>query len=129
MPTTASLPPFNVQGSLWPEGEAEVESGTIVLWYGTRANIPTGWLVCDGTNGTPDMQGRFPLGGTGDSGGMPYHSVYGLAANVANHKHTLAKEGETEAVNQIEGTADYFNYTDTVLHMPPYRTMHYIMKT
>ncbi len=33
--------------------------GIIVAWSGTVANIPTGWALCDGTNGTPDLRGRF----------------------------------------------------------------------
>lgn len=33
--------------------------GIIVAWSGTVANIPTGWALCDGTKGTPDLRGRF----------------------------------------------------------------------
>jgi microcystin-dependent protein len=36
---------------------ALVPAGTIVMWSG--ANVPNGWVVCDGTNGTPDLRGRF----------------------------------------------------------------------
>ena len=34
--------------------------GTIVLWTGN--NPPTNWVICDGTNGTPDLRGRVPVG-------------------------------------------------------------------
>ena len=34
-------------------------SGVIVSWYGTETNCPEGWAICDGTNGTPDLRGRF----------------------------------------------------------------------
>ena len=33
--------------------------GIIVAWSGTIDKIPTGWALCDGTNGTPDLRGRF----------------------------------------------------------------------
>ena len=39
--------------------------GTILLWYGNLKNIPTGWAVCDGQNGTPDMRDRFAEGAGG----------------------------------------------------------------
>ncbi len=37
-------------------------SGGIIMWSGTAANIPTGWTLCDGTNGTPNLRGRFVMG-------------------------------------------------------------------
>ena len=37
-------------------------SGSIALWHGTLAAIPSGWIVCDGFNGTPDLRDRFVLG-------------------------------------------------------------------
>lgn len=37
----------------------------ITLWYGDVNNVPDGWLLCDGNNGTPDMRGRVPLGSGG----------------------------------------------------------------
>lgn len=33
--------------------------GDIALWLGTLATIPVGWKLCDGTNDTPDMRGRY----------------------------------------------------------------------
>ena len=35
-------------------------SGMVIAW--TKSDIPEGWLVCDGTNYTPDLSGRFILG-------------------------------------------------------------------
>lgn len=40
-----------------PEG---VPSGTIAIWTDTISTIPQGWVLCDGTNGTPDLRVRFP---------------------------------------------------------------------
>lgn len=37
-----------------------VPSGFIGMWSG--AIVPNGWALCDGTNGTPDLRGRFVLG-------------------------------------------------------------------
>lgn len=39
-----------------------VQSGLIILWYGSVASIPEGWVLCDGTNGTRDLRSRFVVG-------------------------------------------------------------------
>jgi hypothetical protein len=36
-----------------------VPAGVILLWSGSIASIPSGWNLCDGTNGTPDLRNRF----------------------------------------------------------------------
>ena len=39
------------------------------MWSGNILNIPEGFLICDGTNGTPDLRDRFLIGtGTEDKG-------------------------------------------------------------
>jgi hypothetical protein len=38
---------------------AHVPTGVIMLWYGDSGNVPTGWAICDGGNGTPNLSGRF----------------------------------------------------------------------
>jgi hypothetical protein len=48
------------------ESYSSFPSGTIIIWVppGGTAPLspPSGWAVCDGTNGTPDLRGRFLLG-------------------------------------------------------------------
>lgn len=49
--------------------------GTIVMWYGVIGGIPTGWQICDGTGGTPDLRDKFVIGAGatyayGDTGGQ-----------------------------------------------------------
>lgn len=34
-------------------------SGIIIMWYGDKNKIPSGWAACDGTKGTPDLRGQF----------------------------------------------------------------------
>ena len=36
-----------------------VPTGGIIMWSGSIATIPTGWFLCDGTNGTPNLLDRF----------------------------------------------------------------------
>ena len=39
-----------------------IPSGVVVSWYGDKANVPSGWVICDGTNGAPDLRDRFIVG-------------------------------------------------------------------
>lgn len=38
---------------------ASIPTGGIIIWSGSA--VPDGWALCDGTNGTPDLRGRFVL--------------------------------------------------------------------
>lgn len=37
-------------------------AGIITMWSGSTSNIPTGWALCNGQNGTPDLRDRFIVG-------------------------------------------------------------------
>lgn len=46
----------------------------IVLWSGAIVDIPAGWALCDGNNGTPNLVDKFIIGAgstynPGDAGG------------------------------------------------------------
>jgi hypothetical protein len=63
-----------------------IPSGVIVMWSGSVATIPSGWLICDGSNSTPDLRNRFIVGA-----GSTY-SVAGTGGSadaiVVSHTHT-----------------------------------------
>lgn len=42
--------------------QAAVPRGTVIAWYAKSGPFPTGWAICDGTNGTPDLRGRYVQG-------------------------------------------------------------------
>lgn len=49
------------------DGESEqmedlIPAGMVVMWAGAVTDIPFGWALCDGLNGTPDLRGRFVIG-------------------------------------------------------------------
>ena len=39
-----------------------IPKGGVIMWSGAADDIPTGWALCDGTNGTPDLRNRFVIG-------------------------------------------------------------------
>ena len=41
-----------------------IPSGLITLWSGSANNIPSGFVLCDGNNGTPNLIDKFVVGGT-----------------------------------------------------------------
>jgi len=70
--------------------------GGIIMWSGTIAAIPTGWALCNGSNGTPDLRDRFIIGANQDDGGAAKTNVTGSLtqtggskdAIVVSHTHT-----------------------------------------
>ena len=64
-----------------------VPSGGIIIWSGSQASIPTGWLLCNGSSSTPDLRDRFIVGA-----GLTYavHASGGAAnAILVSHTHTF----------------------------------------
>lgn len=73
------------------EQTAALPLGTVVVWTGSIASIPTGWQLCDGTGGSPDLRDRFVVGAgntyaVGDTGGDV--SVVLTAPQLPDHTHT-----------------------------------------
>ncbi len=54
-------------------------AGMIVLWSGTIATIPSGWVLCNGANSTPDLRNLFVVGANADSGGVAKSTITGSA--------------------------------------------------
>lgn len=66
-------------------------SGMILMWAGSIGSIPSGWYLCDGTNGTPNLTDRFVIGAgssysVGSTGGVG--SVTLTTNNLPAHTHT-----------------------------------------
>lgn len=45
-----------------PASAPAIPTGGIIIWSGSTGSVPSGWLLCDGTNGTPDLRDRFIIG-------------------------------------------------------------------
>jgi len=71
-------------------------TGMIMMWSGSIATIPSGWLLCNGSSGTPDLRNRFIIGAYSDDAGVAKTTVTGSAtqtggsadAVVVSHTHT-----------------------------------------
>ena len=51
----------NTIRSMKEQDNYSMPTGGIIMWSGSADNIPQGWALCDGANGTPDLRGRFIL--------------------------------------------------------------------
>ena len=66
-----------------------IPKGSIIMFNGTTSEIPEGWHICDGTEGTPNLIGKFIKasdisGGTGGSS-----TIQILEENMPKHTHTF----------------------------------------
>ena len=73
-------------GSNTPTWGSSFVAGMIMLWSGSSATIPSGWLLCDGSSSTPDLRNRFVVGATST---YAVNATGGSAdAIVVSHTHT-----------------------------------------
>ena len=100
---------------------ASLPAGLIVMWSGTLANIPSGWNLCDGTLGTPDLRDRFIKGPAaaeepGATGGASTHTHAGHANHVVTQPsaHAALVHSGTAVADHPSHT---HTYTDVVNHV------------
>ena len=105
--------------SLGTASTGTVPIGGIILWSGTIATIPTGYKLCNGDNGTPNLRNQFILGAYSDSANVEYPNVppnnTGGSANatLVSHSHNFNVGGTvkttasvTTSVTESEETVD-----------------------
>ena len=68
-------------------GNGTIPIGGIIMWSGTIVNIPTGWAICNGNSGTPNLLDKFIVGaGSGYAVGAT-----GGSTNIPQHSHFMAR--------------------------------------
>lgn len=113
-------------------GNSGVPAGIISLWSGSIASVPSGWALCDGLNGTPNLQNRFVVGAGGSyavgaTGGsadavVVAHSHSASLSTNGNHRHSISGNNNsgdnpnyTDFTN-ISGRTAYTNYAGDHSH-------------
>lgn len=125
--------------------KALVVRGMIVMWSGAATAIPVGWALCNGSNGTPDLRGKFVLGAggtysTGSTGGEATHRL--TTGEMPSHSHSVASYGIPTQSSSLEGYGAVGSYSargscttgsagsgSAHNNMPPYYALCFIMKT
>jgi hypothetical protein len=145
-------------GSTTPTWGNTFVAGMIMLWSGSSASIPSGWLLCDGSSSTPDLRNRFVVGATstyavGATGGSAdaivvshthtatvtdpthTHTVSTVSAQfgVAGGGNNIGVGGATITTNAASTGITVANSTagssGTNANLPPYYALCYIMKS
>ena len=123
---------------------SSVPAGSIIPWYGNLANIPAGFALCDGKNGTPDLRDRFLVGAgnsykLGNTGGV--NMVTLTIAQMPSHEHDVYSGRYGSNIYSIScdgssygGILDHKHKTQPAggnqphENRPPYYALYYIMK-
>jgi len=110
---------------------ANVPIGGIVMYSGAFADIPPEWVLCDGTNGTPDLSGQFirgtiyedQIGVTGGSADAIVVSHTHTASStftgnaMGEHSHVIPDQDIVRllsgqiSISTTDGNASYYGYT------------------
>ena len=117
--------------------------GSIIMYNGKAEEIPSGWAICDGKNGTPNLLDRFILASTycGGTGGQSQITL--SVSQLPPHRHRLKKcwygKSDNADDRQVVRWDDSVSTNDQILTeetgfglpiniMPPYYRLIYIMK-
>ena len=106
-----------------------IPKGVIVMWSGSRDSIPNGWVLCDGSFGTPDLRDKFVVSiGTkykpGDEGGKSTNTwIQTEERSGVDGKYDVSNFYTADG-KQILGN----NNAVDVENRPPYFALAFIMK-
>ena len=112
-----------------------IPSGLISMWSGTIASIPSGWVLCNGSNSTPDLRNKFIIGAHSDSTGIAYSTITGSNtqsggskdAITVSHTHTatsvVTDPGHNHTLNKYHsGSGGDFPYLNGFNQATPVST-------
>jgi hypothetical protein len=115
---------------LWKATEDVRKNATGIIALYNGAGVPDGWLLCDGTSGTPNMSGYFTKT-SGTAGAVDNTSTYASISGTLSsqsHAHTVggtpASTGTTVA--HQNNVAHNHTVSGTVTWTPPYIKLKFI---
>lgn len=116
---------------------AAYPKGTILPFAGRVENIPNGWRLCDGQNGTVNLVDRLPYGASrndqvGALEGRASHThTYGGTTSPpggVDNRNVKQEDGEPLTVKGIDHPHGFSGTTQDVPHLPPVTRILFIQK-
>jgi microcystin-dependent protein len=95
-----------------PTTGATIPAGLISMWSGSIGSIPSGWYLCDGSNGTPDLRDRFIIGAGNTyavNGNGGASTVTLTTNNMPSHTHIATSTVSETPHSHPGGVASYTN--------------------
>lgn len=107
-----------VKNSVDTGNQSAVVRGMIMMWSGQANQIPNGWALCDGQNGTPDLRDRFIVGAGSKYtvnviGGEEFHRL--TTDEMPSHDHS---NGSFGYFLQVTGERTYSGGSDSSPNEP-----------
>jgi hypothetical protein len=139
-----------------PPSATPIPAGGIFLWSGSIGSIPAGYVLCNGSSGTPDLRDRFVVGAGstyavnatgGSADAVVVTHTHAATVTDPGHSHeqlwasgsfgtTSAGSSRTPAPSQTGTSVTGISVTNanagvsgTNANLPPYYALCYIMKT
>jgi hypothetical protein len=95
-------------GTTWIS-ESPFTTGMIMLWSGSVASVPSGWALCNGSGGTPDLRNRFIVGAGStyavDATGGSADAIVVSHTHTASSSSSVTDPGHNHNVN-VENTSE-----------------------
>lgn len=90
-----------------------VPSGLISMWSGTIASIPTGWVLCNGSNSTPDLRNKFIIGAHSDTAGVAYSTITGSNTTSGGTKDAITVSHTHTATSTVTDPGHLHSFVAT----------------
>jgi len=97
-------------GSGTPTWGSVFVAGMIMMWSGTIATIPTGWLLCNGSTSTPDLRDKFIIGASADSGGAAKTNVTASYTQTGGTKDAIVVSHTHTATSTVTDPGHFHSY-------------------
>jgi len=120
------------QLGIWLSNFSAIPAGTIAIWSGSVASIPSGWYLCNGANSTPNLRDRFVVGAGGSyavgaTGGATTHN-HTYSGSTSTPSNYQQYDGDQGTMSAMRHTHTYSGTTSSGSSLPPYYALCYIMK-